>query len=90
MLLNHPAPGEDGFALGTLASPQQVPCGRGEALQGGLEKASPFAGKTPRKRCLARPRGSGGTAPRSAGGLGDGPSLASGQPVGGLTALLLC
>lgn len=83
MLLNHPAPGKDGFALGTLTSLRQVPRGRGEALQGGLEKVSPFRGKIPGKWCLARPRGSGGKAPKSAGGWEDPPSLSSGLPMVG-------
>lgn len=83
MLLNHPVPDEDGFALGTHTSLQQVPCGKGEALPGGLEKVSPFGGKFPGKWCLACPRGSRGKAPRSAGGLEDPPSLSSGQPMVG-------
>lgn len=57
MLLNHPAPGEDGFALGMLTSLGQVLRGRGEVLQGGLQKSSPFGGKIPGKRCLACPGG---------------------------------
>ena len=83
MLLNNPAPGEDDFALGTLTSPRKVPRGRGEALQGGPEKVSPFGGEIPGKWCLARPRGSGGKAPSSAGGLEDPPSPSSGQPAVG-------
>lgn len=45
MLLNHLAPGKVVFALATLTLLRQLPCGRGEALQGGLEKIFPSGGK---------------------------------------------